>query len=106
MKQYGFTLAARKCGIKSAEEFLGVVNASQVQFSDEEWLQQIYDVGCGSSDRSNAHARDVAKAKLLDSWRQTLPETSCYRATCETAPNTKPSETATAPNEDKPTNAM
>ena len=105
--QYGFTLAARKCGIKSTEEFLGVVYASQVHFSDEEWLKQVHDVGCGSCDRSNSHARDVAKAKLLDNWRQALPETSRYRAPCVTAP--EPSETATAPapNEDnEPTKDM
>ena len=84
--QYGFTLAARKSGIKSVDEFLCVVNAAQVHFSDEVWLQQIYEVGCGNRnfDRSNAHERDVAKAKLLDSWRKTLSETSSYRATTGT----------------------
>ena len=84
--QYDFTLAAKKCGIKSVDEFLDVVYAAQVHFSDEDWLQQVYDVGCGhvNSDRSNAHERDGAKAKLLDSWRTTLSATSSSTATTPT----------------------
>ena len=84
--QYGFTIAVRLSGINSADEFLGVVRASQVHFSHDVWLQQVYEAGCGCSTRTNAHKSDVAKAKLLDKWRQTLPETSQYRASAPTAP--------------------
>ena len=88
MYGYGFTVAARKCGLQTVDEFNTCVDASQVKYEDAEWLQQVADVGCGQEDANkiNSSQRDGKKARLLSKWIDLAKARGLLRPYPATAP--------------------